>query len=86
MEQKGTLLQWKLSLAETLSFGLTLAVFVYFVTSNFQSKDDARKLEQRIEGVERDLANLRAGVNQIAVDVSYIRGLLTGENTKKKND
>lgn len=79
MEQRGEFLKWKLTLAETLSFGTVIAVFVYFATVNFQSKDDARKMESRIENVERDISNLRSGVNQIAVDVSYIRGVLTKE-------
>ncbi len=77
MDQKGTILNWKLSLAETLSFGITIAVLVYFITNNFQSKEDGKKLEDRIQNVERDLASLRSGVNQIAVDVSFIRGALT---------
>lgn len=84
MDQKGALLSWKLSLAETLSFGITIAVFVYFITSNFQSKEDGHKLEQRIENVERDLASLRTGVNQIAVDVSYIRAKVEIINIKTK--
>lgn len=77
MEQKGTFLSWKLSLAETLSFGITIAFLVFFITNNFQSKEDGKKLEERIQNVERDLASLRTGVNQIAVDVSFIRGALT---------
>ncbi|MBY0413707.1 MAG: hypothetical protein K2Q18_06060 [Bdellovibrionales bacterium] len=81
MEQKGSLLNWKLSLIETLGFGMTVASLVYFLTDNFQSKEEGKKLENRIENVERDLASLRSGVNQIAVDVSFIRGALT-TNTK----
>ena len=77
MEQKGSLLNWKLSLIETLGFGMTVASLVYFLTSNFQSKGDALKLENRVENVEKDLASLKIGVNQIAVDVSFIRGALT---------
>lgn len=77
MEQKGSLLNWKLSLIETLGFGMTVASLVYFLTSNFQSKEDALKLENRVENVEKDLASLKIGVNQIAVDVSFIRGALT---------
>lgn len=77
MDQKGNILNWKLSLAETLSFGITIAVLVFFITNNFQSKEEGAKLENRIQNVERDLASLRSGVNQIAVDVSFIRGALT---------
>ena len=76
MEQKGTLLQWRLSLAETLSFGITIAVLVYFVTDKFQSKEDAQKLERRVEKVETEISQVKEGINLISKDVSYIRGRL----------
>ncbi len=83
MEQRGALLNWKLSLAETLSFGIAVATLVYFMTANFQSKDEAKKLEERIQNVERDLSSLRIGMNQIAIDVSFIRGTLTEPKLNK---
>lgn len=76
MEQKGTLLQWRLSLAETLSFGVTIAVLVYFITDKFQSKEDAMKLERRVEKVEAEISQVKEGINAISKDVSYIRGRL----------
>lgn len=76
MEQKGSILSWKLSLAETISFGITLTILVYFITANFQSKEDGLVLEKRIERVENELSTLRTSVNQISVDTSYIRGRL----------
>lgn len=76
METKGALMNWKLSLAETLSFGITIAILVYFITNNFQSKDDATKLEKRIEKVENELSALRTTLTQISSDISYIRGRL----------
>lgn len=80
MEQKGRILNWKLSLAETLgacgTVGALVATIMIYANGSFQSKEDAIKMYQRIEKVEMELASLKSGVNQIAVDVSYIRGKL----------
>lgn len=76
MEQAGNLLKWKLSLAETLAFGVTVAVMVVWLSTNYQSKADALKLEARIERVEFEMTQMREGINGIARDVSYIRGKL----------
>ncbi len=76
MEHKGPLLQWRLSLAETLSFGVTLAMLVYFITEKFQSKEDATKLERRVEKVEAEISQVKEGISMISKDVSYIRGRL----------
>ena len=76
MEQTGNLLKWKLTLAETLAFGVTIAVMVVWLSTNYQSKAEALKLESRIERVEMEMSQMRAGINQIASDVSYIKGRL----------
>lgn len=80
MDQRGTLLSWKLTLAETLgacgTVGAFVSVIMIFANNSFQSKEDASKMYQRIEKVETELSSLKNGVNQIAVDVSYIRGKL----------
>ena len=73
MEQKGAMLQWRLTLAETFAFGVTIATSVYFVTEKFQSKDDAAKLERRIERVESEITSLRFEISSIAKDTAYIR-------------
>lgn len=70
------MLAWKLSLAETLSFGITVAALVIFATSNFQSKEDGYKLEKRIDRLENELSNMRTILNQISSDLAYIRGRL----------
>jgi uncharacterized protein YpmS len=85
MEQKGSLLSWKLSLAETISFGVTLTVFVYFITTNFQSKEDGYKLEKRIDRLENEISTIKNGVNSIAVDTSYIKGVLTVRINEKNS-
>lgn len=76
MEQAGTLLKWKLTLAETLAFGVTVAVMVVWLSTNYQSKEDASKLEGRIERVELEMSQMREGISNISKDVSYIRGRL----------
>lgn len=76
MEQTGTLLKWKLTLAETLAFGVTVAVMVVWLSTNYQSKAEALKLENRIERVELEMSQMREGINKISTDVSYIRGRL----------
>lgn len=39
--------------------------------------DEPKKFESRIEKVEHEISEVRANLNQISVDVSFIRGLLT---------
>lgn len=76
MEQKGSLLQWKLSLAETLSFGITIAALVVFAMNTFQSKEDGYKLEKRIDRLELELSSMRAILTEISNNLSYLRGRL----------
>lgn len=76
MEQTGNLLKWKLTLAETLAFGVTVAVMVVWLSTNYQSKAEALKLESRIERVELEMSQMREGISNISKDVSYIRGRL----------
>lgn len=42
---------------------------------------EPRIFEARIEKVERELAEVRANLSQISVDVSYIRGILTDKKS-----
>lgn len=80
MEQRGTVLSWKLSLAETLSFGATIAVLVFFITNNFQSKEDGIVLEKRIERVENELSGMKETLSEINAGISYIKGRLEPKN------
>lgn len=80
VETKGTLLSWKLSLAETLSFGISVALLVWFVTTNFQSKEDGRVLEKRIERVENELSGMKETLSEINSGISYIKGRLEPKN------
>ena len=80
METKGTLLNWKLSLAETLSFGVGVAMLVWFIITNFQSKEDAKILEKRIERVENELSGMKETLSEINSGISYIRGRLEPKN------
>lgn len=80
MDQRGNILQWRLSVAESVALAATVATMTLWLTATFQSKEDAHKLEQRVSSIEIELTNLRSSMNSIAVDVSYIRGKL--ENAK----
>ena len=85
MEQVGgSMLKWRLTLAETLSFGVSVALATGGITiwsmTTFQSKTDASELRQqfehRVNSLEEELKAIRGNMGQIAVDVSYIRGKL----------
>lgn len=76
MDQVGNLLKWKLTLAETLAFGATLTVIVTWMSTNYQSKSEALKLENRIERVEFEMTQMRSGIETIAKDTAYIKGRL----------
>lgn len=80
METEGTLLKWKLSLAETLSFGVSIAILVWFIMTNFQSKADGRILEKRIERVENELSGMKETLSEINAGISYIKGRLEPKN------
>lgn len=82
LEQRGNLLQWRLSLAESLALAATVATLTLWLTAKFQSKEDAEKLEKRVAAVEQELASLRSSMNSIAVDVSFIRGVLSPRGNK----
>jgi len=77
MEMRAPLLAWKLSLAETLAFGCTVAAVVAFSFGNFTSKSEAQALDKRIENLERQSASIKDDLSVIRSDVSYIRGKLS---------
>lgn len=76
MEHKGSLLSWRLSLAESLAMAAVVASVTLWMTTRFQSKEDASKQDTRITAVETELSSLRTGINNVAVDVSWVRGRL----------
>lgn len=80
METKGSILGWKLNLAESIAMAITAVSIVLWANSTFQDKFDAievkKALEERVSRVELELSNLRRDINSIAVDTSYIRGRL----------
>lgn len=70
------LLNWKLSLAETLAFGCTVAAVVAFSFSSFSSKSEAQALEKRIESLERQVHSMKDDLSHIRATTEYIRGKL----------
>lgn len=77
------LLKWRLTLAETLAFGVTVATLVLWLSDKFQSKDEGFKIEKRVENLEIKISNLSDGINSIAKDLSYIRGRLEPSSKDK---
>ena len=84
METKGRFIDWRLSMAETISgiitaTGLTAGILLWSIKT-YQSKEDAvemkRQLEKRIEGVEAQITTMRTSLENVARDTSYIRGRL----------
>lgn len=74
------LLSWKLSLAETLAFGCTVAAVVAFSFSSFSSKSEAQALEKRIESLERQMALMKDDLSHIRATTEYIKGRLEPKN------
>lgn len=80
MTQPATLLSWKLSLAETLAFGCTMAIVVTFAFANFSSKSEAQALEKRIENLEKQLGSIKDDMSHIRATTEYIKGRLEPKN------
>lgn len=85
MEGSGeSILKWRLTLAETLAFGVTIVSVTLFMVQNFQSKEDAEAwkiaIESRISSLESKMDSFQESQSKIAVDVSYIRGRLEPKN------
>lgn len=80
MEQKGGLLQWRLSLAETLAFAATVVSITLWMLNFFQTKADANEwkdsMENRVGKIEVEISSIRGSMETIGRDVSYIRGRL----------
>lgn len=74
------LLSWKLSLAETLAFGCTVAAVVAFSFASFTSKTEAQSLEKRIENLERQVSLMKDDLSHIRATTEYIKGRLEPKN------
>lgn len=70
------MLSWKLSLAETLAFGSTVAIVIIFAFGNFTSRSEALVLEKRIESLERQMGLMKDDLSHIRATVEYIKGRL----------
>lgn len=77
---RAPLLAWKLSLAETLAFGCTVAAIVAFSFGNFTSKSEAQALEKRIENLEKQLGSIKDDMSHIRATTEYIKGRLEPKN------
>lgn len=74
----------KLKISELIAAIFTLlsvtATTILWSENRYQSKQEAKKYESyndgRVSKVESEVADIKRNTNQIAVDVSYIRGKL----------
>lgn len=80
MEMRAPLLAWKLSLAEALAFGCTVAAIVAFSFGNFTSKSEAQASERRIENLEKQLGSIKDDMSHIRATTEYIKGRLEPKN------
>lgn len=71
-----SLMRRYVTLAEAVSFVSVVAIAIVWFSGTYQSKDDAKKVEARIEKLEDKMTAMSTGINQIASDVSYIKGRL----------
>ena len=80
MDTKGTFLNWKLSLPETVGLVATVVSGTLWAQTTFQSKADARDIKEQFENrltkVEVEISNLRKDISDVMKDTQYIRGRL----------
>lgn len=84
MDTRGRFIEWRLGPLETLGASLSLATLAVGITlwstSTFQDKASAAEvkmhLEKRIDNLEVKMATMSLSLEQVAKDVSYIRGRL----------
>lgn len=72
--------KWRMSIVETIAIASALVGVTVWVTMTFQSKLDATQhqnaIDTRFSVMQAEITSLNTSTNQIAVDVSYIRGRL----------
>lgn len=78
------ILGWKLSLAETLAFGCTVASVLIFTFGNFTSRSEAQALEKRIESLERQMHLMKDDISAIRASTEYIKGRLEPKFNKEQ--
>lgn len=74
------LLAWRLSLAEALAFGSTVAIIIAFAFGNFPSRSEALAMEKRVDALERQMGSMKDDLSEIKSGVSFIRGRLEQRN------
>lgn len=84
----GRMMGWRFSIVEMVGFGFSVGAVTVAITlwsvSTFQTKVDAVAVKQdfdrQVESLKVEVATLRAGIDAVAKDVSYIRGRLEPKN------
>lgn len=92
MKTTKSLLEWKISLAETLAFGLSLVTLTLWTMATFVEKTSAREFEalvdKRFDAQLVKEVRLEGKIDKIEDDVSVIRGIIEGQRRRdrEKND
>lgn len=74
--ENSSLMRRYVTLAEAVSFVSVVAIAIVWFSGTYQSKEEAKKVDTRIQALEDDMRAMNRGINQIASDVSYIKGRL----------
>lgn len=83
MTKDAPVLGWKLSLAETLAFGSTVAIIIVFAFGNFTSRTEAQAIEKRVEILERQIHSMKDDLSAIRASTEYVKGRI--ENSRLGN-
>lgn len=77
------LLTWKISIAEALAFGATVATLTLWVMATFVEKTSAKEfadsVENRFKSQEARELRLEGKIDKIEDDVAVIRGILEAQ-------
>lgn len=86
---RNRVLNWTMSLAETLAFGVTLVTVTLWVMTTFVEKTSAKEFSDsvdiRFSQMERRSDHIYGKIDKIEDDVAVIRGILEGQSRKKNS-
>ena len=85
-DKSTSFMNWRLSLAETISAIFAVVIITIWFLNTFQSKNDAstdkNAIDVRVGKVETEMGNMRTSMEVIGRDTSYIRGRLEPKNER----
>jgi len=88
MKNKGSILEWNMTLAETLAFGVTLVTMTLWVMATFVEKTSADEfaehVDKRFNKHESFELRLDSKIDKIEDDVAVIRGILEAQRRERQ--